>query len=280
MIRVHGGTQRVPEPETVQKVSDLSDFTLKFSSTVPDSIYGYSKPDDQPRVQMSCGHYVDPNTLTQYCRSLLHAENYEFKCPAIVDKKVKKCVKIWDYAEVRKKAVLNDAECCYYETKMSEYAASTYCEMKECPWCRSFIEREDLTNLRVICAICKQKGKNDFCWQCLKEWSGPVKSSEKCGASNCEHRDLPSIRDCGMITLKEVGITVPLRRACPTCGRVVEHKGEGCKNIICPRCKKEFCFACLELTEECLRLKPSSWYKECKKPIAPKQTKIPIWSRK
>ena len=88
---------------------------------------------------------------------------------------------------------------------------------------------------------------------------------------------IPSIRDADMINLN--GLDVPSRRACPTCGNVVEHNQEGCKFIVCPRCKKEFCFLCLLLKEKCLELLNKSWFKSCKNPVAPKQTVIPVWSQ-
>ena len=234
-------------------------------------------------MSLQCGHYVDATSLTQYSRSLISEQKFKLSCPALVNKpseKLKKCGKIWEYAEVRKKALLNEAECQYYESKLSEFAAANMIDMKECPWCRSFVEREDPNNLRVTCPVCKKNGKNDFCWQCKNEWSGPSTSDTKCGNEKCEHPDLPSIRDCKMVQLPQAGnISVPIRRACPTCGRICEHNLSGCKNIICPKCQKEFCFACLKLTTDCLKLKPQSWYQECANPVAPKQTKIPIWSQ-
>ena len=246
----------------------------------PDCLDPFPDPDNPKRVKMKCGHGVDPNTLTAYCRSLLDQHIFKFTCPAIVDSKTnKKCGKEWEYADVRLAALLTDAEMQYFESKMSEYAASQYCDIKECPGCRSFTERIDLNNLRVHCPICtKKKGRSyDFCWQCLKEWTGPTKSSVKCGNESCIHPDIPSIRDAPYIQL--YGKTVPNHRACPTCGKVVEHTTEACKNVICPRCKKQFCFLCLELTVDCQRSAPGSWYKACAKPVAPKQTVIPVWSR-
>ena len=282
VMRVHGGSKIPPPPKSEFKVHhDLLSQSLKLSAKEPDSILGSSNPNDPPRVQMTCGHYVDPNSLTDYCRTLL-TEFRQFSCPAIVDGNTKTCGKIWKYSEVRQKALLSDQECKYYETKMSANAISTYCEMKECPGCQSYIEREDLTNLRVFCVICKKKGKeNDFCWQCLKEWSGPTKSGTKCGRPNCSHPDLPLLncdRENEKFSLN--GKTVPLRRACPTCGKVIEHNREGCKFIICPRCQEKFCFLCLELQNVCLKSKPESWFQDCAKPVAPKQTSIPVWSRK
>ena len=286
VFRLHGGsepptfTQRVPPPPPVEKQHSHGDFSLKFTTEVPDAITGMSDPDDQPRVMMTCGHAVDPNTLTAWCRSLLDKHQWEFFCPAIVSETpIKKCKKVWEYSEVRKVALFNEAEQKYFESKMSEYAAQRYCDMKECPGCRSFVERRDLKNLRVHCGICTHKTKQefDFCWNCEKEWSGPTTSSVKCGDSDCEHPSMPGIREARTITINEK--SVPCRRACPTCGVVVEHKGTGCKFIICPRCQKEFCFLCLLLEEDCLKLKPTSWYSTCKKEVAPRQTAIPVWSR-
>jgi len=259
---------------------DFSSFSLEFTTSVPDAITGMSDPDDEPRVVMSCGHAVDPNTLTAWCRSLLDDHEFEFYCPAIVDQTTnKQCKKVWEYYEVRKIAHLNAAEQQYFESKMSEYAAQQYYDMKECADCRSFVERQDLTNLRVHCIICtKRKGrKYEFCWNCDEEWSGPTTSSVKCGNPNCQHPSIPSVREAPLITLN--GKDVPSRRACPTCGYVVEHNQEGCKFMACPRCKKEFCFLCLESKFVCLLTAPMAWYRTCKKAVAPRQTQIPVWSR-
>ena len=90
--------------------------------------------------------------------------------------------KVWEYEEVRQVAHLNAAEQQYFESKMSEHAVLQYCDMKECLGCSSFVERQDMGNLRVHCVICTKKKNNfDFCWNCNKEWSGPVTSSLKCG---------------------------------------------------------------------------------------------------
>ena len=292
VMRVPGGmdrpktTERVSRPATLdsdhERKHDPSKFALSFTTTEPDAILGMSDPEDQPRIKMSCGHAVDANSLTAWCRSLLDKQEFTFYCPAIIDKdENKQCKKVWEYSEVRTVALLNEAEQQYFETKMSEFAAVQYCDMKECPGCRTFVERMDLQNLRTHCPVCtKIKKRNfDFCWHCDQEWSGPTTSSIKCGNVKCEHPALPGIRDAPEVTLESLGITVPNRRACPTCGTIVEHNTTACKFIICPRCKKEFCFLCLELKSECLRAMPSSWFKKCKKSIAPRQTVIPVWSQ-
>ena len=272
--------ERVPEPPVVEKVHNMSNPSLNFTSTEEDAIMGYSDKDDQPRIKMSCGHAVDANSLTAWCRSLLEQQEFEFHCPAIVDPEKKtKCKAIWEYEEVRHAAHLTPEEQKYFESKVSEYAAIQFCDMKECPGCGSLVERGDLTNLRVHCTICsKEKGRTyDFCWNCSREWTGPSTSSVKCGNAKCEHVDLPAIRDAPITTIN--GKQVPNLRACPTCGRVVEHNRTGCKFIICPRCKKEFCFLCLELITTCLKTAPGSYYRACSKDPAARQEIIPVWSR-
>lgn len=279
MMRVSGQHERVQPPPIVTKVHDLSDSSLHFTDKQPDCVFGFSDPEDQPRVKMSCGHAVDANSLTVWCRSLLDQQQWEFYCPAMLPGSNKQCKVKWEYAEVRKIALLSDAEKQYFETKMSEYAAHTVCDYRECPGCSTFIERLDNTNLRVHCEICtEKKGKNyEFCWNCSEEWTGTARGSNiKCRNRDCEHPSLSAIRNAPMMTIN--GQRVPKCRACPTCGYVVEHSGGSCcKMCVCPQCKKEFCFLCLLSSDACLKTAPGSHHRECKKDVAPKQTVIPAW---
>jgi ubiquitin len=281
VVRARGGTDRVPlPPQADGKQHQIDDFSVLFTDA-PDAIMGYSEPEDPRRVRMSCGHGVDPSTLTNYCRSKLKDHIAKFTCPAIVDQKAanKVCGKEWTYADIRKAALLTEDEMKYFEYKISELAAMQFYDLKSCPGCNTCVERIDEKNLRVTCPICsKQKKKTwDFCWQCLKEWSGPTTSAVKCGYSLCVHPGLTALKDAPLINL--YGKDVPNRRACPTCGKVIEHKQEGCKMMTCIRCKKEFCFICLLPSRECLKSAPGSWRGECKNPPAERQTSIPLWSR-
>ena len=282
VLRFPGGSTRdtLPRPVDMIKVHDPNDFSLKFTDE-PDCLDPFPPEKDAPRrIKMSCGHAVDATSLTGYCRSLVDIGEYEMHCPAIIDKRNNKaCEKMWEYTEIRQVALLNDAECQWFESKIATFAAQRYCDMKECPGCRSFVERRDLTNLRVHCLICtKDKEKTyDFCWNCLNEWTGPSTSSTKCGQEDCVHPDLSNIQMAPMMKLNS--FDVPNRRACPNCGKVVEHNGSGCKMMDCKRCRKEFCFLCLELKADCLKSSPSGWFGKCKKPVAPKQKSIPVWRR-
>lgn len=263
-----------------EKRYNPQDTTLKFVKR-KDDITGDDDPDTL-RAEMSCGHAVDPNSLTGWCRSLLDQGQYTFSCPALKDGSTESCGKLWPYQEVRRLAVLTDEEQQTFEEKVASLAAAKYCEFKTCPGCKTYVERSDLANLNVRCTICTAKKAKayEFCWQCMNEWKGLGPRSDRCDNEGCANEQLKALQNCPLISLPETNIkNCPSMRACPTCGNVVEHKLTGCKNIICNRCKVEFCFACLELTPVCLAAKKDSWYSLCAKDIAPRQTSIPVWNR-
>ncbi|XP_029442752.1 uncharacterized protein DDB_G0292642-like [Rhinatrema bivittatum] len=229
---------------------------------------------------MSCGHATSPSSLTGWCRSLLDRGRVKFSCPADVDGR--KCDKEWPYVEIRRHAMLTEEEEQEFEKKIASIAVKQYHNYKECPGCKSFVECEDLTFLNVPCAICTRiNGKvYEFCWQCLKPWKGDRPSSVKCGNKDCKNPKLEVLANCALKDLPGTEIkNCPAIRACPTCGQLIEHK-EKCKYVICNQCTIEFCFACLETAQDCQAKKASSWYKVCAKPLAPKQTEVPVWSQR
>ncbi len=119
-----------------------------------------------------------------------------------------------------------------------------------------------------------------FCWQCLKEWKGPVPRSDCCENEGCMN-PLVILRKCEDIKFVSVrGVTgCPSIRACPTCGLLVEHNKTKCKNTVCSDCKVEFCFVCLKLTKECQKINPYSYFTVCSTGVAPRQTSIPVQQR-
>ncbi|KAM9424199.1 putative E3 ubiquitin-protein ligase RNF144A-A [Pholidichthys leucotaenia] len=264
-----------------EKRYDRRDTTLKFVNR-PDDLDPYppEEGDQCLRAEMSCGHAVTPQSLTGWCRSLIDKGQYKFKCPALKNGTLQKCDAVWPYQEVRRLAVLTAEEMQHFEEKIARMAAAEYCEYKECPGCKTYVEREDLTNLSVQCTICTaDKNKvYEFCWQCMKPWKGRAPYFDHCDNEGCVNHDLELLKSCKMTTLPEVqGISCPSIRVCPTCGQRVEHDKTGCKNVICPRCQKEFCFVCLKLTPECLET--SSYFIPCSDGVAPRQTSIPVWRR-
>ena len=263
-------------------VNNYVKFGIKFSRAA-DAITNDN--DGEIKAVLSCGHAVDPNSLTAWCKSLIDDGKVEFICPAIVDaNKNRKCNKKWNYDEVKRIALLNELETEYFEKKLSENSLKTYVDFKQCPNCSSFVERLDANNLRVKCTLCSRllKKSYEFCWQCEREWTVPIATANlTCGRENCLHqKDLVILANCKFIKLSSCSSLpdMPSIRACPTCGKLIEHNGAACKNIICPRCSIEFCFACLELKKICQKTSPRSWYGKCLKPVAPIQTKIPRWN--
>ncbi|XP_043557925.1 uncharacterized protein DDB_G0292642-like isoform X1 [Chiloscyllium plagiosum] len=259
----------------MEKRYDPRDSTLKFVNR-KDEITGDDTPDIL-RVEMSCGHAVDPNSLTAWCRSLIDQGHFIFHCPAAKECTEEKCNKQWPYVEVRRHALLTNEEQQYFENKIATIAAAQYCEYKWCPGCGSCVERKDLTNLCVFCIICeKEKGKSyQFCWQCMKEWKGSAPRSDRCDNEGCTNIQLKTLQNCGTKTLPYSKIKqCPKIRACPTCGVLIEHK-DMCKFVMCTRCHVEFCFACLQTKNICS--KSSCYHQVCA--VAPRQRRVPVWSR-
>ncbi|XP_020567347.1 E3 ubiquitin-protein ligase RNF19A isoform X1 [Oryzias latipes] len=265
-----------------EKCYDPKDTTLKFVKR-PDDLDPLPTDDEDKclRAEMSCGHAVTPESLTGWCRSLLDQGQYKFKCPALKEGTLVRCDAVWSYKEVRRLAVLTAEEMQHFEETMAHIAAAEFCDFKACPGCKTYVEREDLTNLCVQCTVCKSDKKVafHFCWQCFKPWKGKAPRSDRCGNDGCINQDLELLRICKTTKLfhvKGVG-ACPSIRACPTCGQKVEHDRTGCKNVICNRCQVEFCFLCLKKTADCL--KTSSHFKPCSEKVAPRQTSIPVWHR-
>ncbi|RVE60478.1 hypothetical protein OJAV_G00181160 [Oryzias javanicus] len=267
-----------------EKRYDPGDTTLKFVSR-PDDLDPLPPEEGDLclRAEMSCGHAVTPESLTGWCRSLLDQGPVQIQCPALSMRKncAESCDALWTYAEVRRLAVLTAEEMQHFEETIARMAITEFCDVKTCPGCKTYVEREDLTNLCVECSVCTSDKKKPFlfCWQCFKPWKGRAPRSDRCDNDGCINEDLELLRTCKTTILSEVteAKECPSIRACPTCGQKVEHDRTGCKNVICPRCQVEFCFMCLKKTEICL--KTSSHFKPCSRGVAPRQTSIPVWRR-
>ncbi|XP_031707204.1 probable E3 ubiquitin-protein ligase RNF144A-A [Anarrhichthys ocellatus] len=262
----------LPPPEE-EKRYDFPDATLTFVDE--DDVLDFLCADYKSRrAKMSCGHAVTPMSLTHWCRRQLDKGGCEFVCGQTG------CDVEWPFEEVCKMALLTPEEIEEFNKKIFENAKD-FLDIKFCPGCKSRVVRTDLNDQSVQCTVCTAKrGRTyTFCWQCLKEWRGLTWLGD-CGNDDC-HNPLEILKSCPDITFKDVrGVTgCPSVRACPTCGSLVEHNRTKCKNVVCGRCKVEFCFVCLKLTKECLRLKPSSHYELCSSGVAPRQTSIPVWQR-
>ncbi|XP_045898806.1 probable E3 ubiquitin-protein ligase ARI5 [Micropterus dolomieu] len=258
-----------------EKCYDPRDRTLTFVNG-DDDLDFLCEDFKSLRAKMSCGHAVTPMSLTNWCRRLLDQGECRFVCGQT------DCHVEWPFEEVCKMALLTKEEMEYFEKTLFRNVAQDYLDVKVCPGCKSRVVRADLSELSVECTTCTAAKKRPymFCWQCLREWRGPAPRSDRCENYGCINQPLETLRNCLHITFNDVrGVTgCPCIRACPTCGLLVEHNKTQCKNIICLRCKVEFCFVCLKLTEECL--KSSTHFQACSTGVAPRQTSIPVWQRK
>ncbi|XP_074518259.1 E3 ubiquitin-protein ligase ARIH2-like [Halichoeres trimaculatus] len=222
------------------------------------------------RAKMSCGHTVTPPSLMKWCQRLLDQGATRFLCGV--------CDAEWPHEEVFKMALMTPEEIAHFDRTMSKRAVA-----KSCPGCKSFTVRKNPKDLRVLCSVCTaNKGKSyEFCWQCLKEWKRPSPYPDRCAEDGCTRQQLEILRTCEEIKLHEVkkATSCPSTRACPTCGFLIVHSSKGCKNVTCSRCKVQFCFVCLRLSQECVKLMTGS-YPLCFGGVAPRQTTIPVWKQK
>ncbi|KAM6960332.1 uncharacterized protein LKV04_021890 [Tautogolabrus adspersus] len=224
------------------------------------------------RAKMSCGHTVTPTSLINWCHRQLDQGEVEFVCgqPG--------CNVVWSCEEVYKMALLTPEETKDIENTLFNRAKDCF-GAKKCPGCKSLVLREDQSNLRVFCPVCTRNKRKiyEFCWQCLKEWTLPSPHADHCADPDCVSQPKEILRKCPEITFNDVRMVTgcPSVRACPTCGLLIEHNTIKCKNIICSRCKVEFCFVCLKLSAVC-----GSYFDPCISGVAPRQTSIPVWKRK
>lgn len=224
------------------------------------------------RAEMPCGHAVGPESLTAWCRSLLTAGKYEFRCPYKASGSAPFCNTLWEFFTVKRLAVLTTDEIKEFETKICENYLRKAVGIQECPSCESYCERKNKKDRRVVCPACTRKrGKSyEFCWYCLKTWLGG--GTDDCGNLSCTGVDprLRIITNCPKKTVVGV-LNCPAVRACPTCGLLIEHK-EACKHMNCP-CGQKFCFICLKTTDSSGNYQCGSFNTKCE--VAAIQTTIP-----
>ncbi|KAL5014720.1 hypothetical protein ScPMuIL_008990 [Solemya velum] len=240
----------------------MNDQRRELSWMVPrsDELCMIMYMDDEERARMSCGHPIMPQSLFDFCNSEVKSGKTEFNCP-YVDGQVK-CERPWHLSEIRMKACLSVAENALLEEKLSENLLSKDKKVQQCPACLAWSARQSENTNCVRCVYCQKNGKkSDFCWKCLKTWV--AEGNKFCGNAGCSTEDeaLAILRTCPM---KEINnVMCPSKRACPSCGALIEHE-KGCYKINCTSCKKDFCFICLQIA--------GYNHKNCK--FAPRQTRL------
>ena len=217
-------------------------------------------------------YFSGPESLTAWCRSLLSAGKYEFRCPYKASTDAPFCDQIWEFFTVKRLAVLTSEEMKEFESKITENYLRKAVGIQECPKCESFCERKSKKDQRVICPICtRKKGKlYEFCWFCLRAWL--TNDTKDCGNFGCTGKDprLRIIENCPKKIVVEVP-NCPAIRACPACGLLIEHIKD-CKQMRCP-CGQRFCFICLKKANSAGRYQCGAWNFKCT--VAPIQSAIP-----
>ena len=140
-------------------------------------------PFEKCRFNISYVLIAAPESLTIFCRSILDAGRSRFLCPYISqDQPPVYCGVEWDYIDVRRLAVLTDAEIREFERKISQNYLIKARGVQECPKCKSMVQKTNKKHIRVICPLCskKQPQAYEFCWHCLHEWANDS-SMDKCG---------------------------------------------------------------------------------------------------
>ncbi|XP_028285133.1 uncharacterized protein LOC114450901 [Parambassis ranga] len=253
-----------------ERCYDPGDSTLTFADE-EDHLDFLCEGFASRRAWMSCGHAVTPMSLTKWCLMLLDQGKSRFVCAQ------PGCDVEWPFEEVCKMALLTPEEIEHCK-KTIALNASQSLPTQNCPGCKGFVVRDDESNLRVRCKTCTVKrGRTfEFCWQCLREWKGPRRRSDRCDNDGCYNPALKTLAACPEMTFEHVFEVrgCPSVRACPTCGALLEHSRKHCKTLVCPRCKVKFCVVCLKLATEC-----KAPYKACSSGVAPRQTSIPVWKK-
>uniref|UniRef100_A0AAY4A857 Uncharacterized protein n=1 Tax=Denticeps clupeoides TaxID=299321 RepID=A0AAY4A857_9TELE len=173
--------------------------TGKKSRLSPPKSTGHRPPD--PYVRLPCGHLSPPDYLLAWCQFQLEQGRTVFGCPQCGDGLAGRTG--LSYQLIAGKVSLSDRQKRYFEETVSRLTALTLCDFKPCPGCGSFVERIDLNNLCVHCTICTAKKARtyQFCWLCLKEWTGPFLNAKHCANSGCgqkvqEQEITPSFTFC------------------------------------------------------------------------------------
>ena len=193
-----------------------------------------------PAIRMPCNHPMCPPCLMNYTWS-------EVGCFKKTEIHCSLCDSEWPLHIIQDYGNILSEEMKLLQESLSTNFIVNDPTILECPGCSNYCERKDKTTNRVYCRICSNLGKpHTYCWNCLKPWNNSG-SNRDCGNAGCDAASfLKILREAPLTTLRFLpGVQVPSKRACPTCGEVIEHKG-GCKHMKCTGCGTDFCFLCLK----------------------------------
>ena len=191
-------------------------------------------------MQMPCSHPFCPACLMNYAWSEVSSNHKTAICCCI-------CSEEWPIGIVQQYGSISDEEMKLLQQGLSKNFIISSNDIKECPGCQSYCERSDTSNNNVHCFVCAKKGaSSNFCWHCLRKWKNGSNTKE-CGNAACNDASLVEMLKAAPLIHFDYlspNIKAPSKRACVTCGIIIEHGGQ-CKHMKCIECKTEFCFICL-----------------------------------
>ena len=194
-----------------------------------------------PALRMPCDHPMCPTCLMNYVWT-------EVGCNKKTEIRCSLCTSEWPLHIIQDYANVLSEEMELLQDCLSTNFIASDPTISECPGCSNYCERQDKTTNRVYCRICSDLGKpHTYCWDCHRPWNNSG-SKLQCGNAGCNTAAFVEIlREAPLTTLSFLpkSVQVPSKRACPTCGVVIEHKG-GCKHMKCTGCGTDFCFLCLK----------------------------------
>ena len=222
---------------------------------------------DDDRFRMRCGHYICQSDILENASYQVKSRKDRITCA--------QCDQTIDLDDFVKVGVRNDEDKRILTQELTMNFLNTQ-DVKQCPSCNAYLERESTRTNRIECPICARSGKRFFfCWTCLGVWKSSARS-KSCGRKNCGIRNIKQLKNPPMKvfhTTSYLGIETraPLYRACPGCFTIIEHKG-GCNAMTCKKCLRRFCFICLRnMTGPGKLCKTTSWEGKMKCRAAPIQ---------
>lgn len=274
--------ERAPEPDIFapnpSPADDRVDRVLQpldgIELTLEPCIVTFEDDPETWRARMPCGHVIAPSAMAEYCKS--EVRKGRFVCP------VPDCKAEWPYFVVRHVACLTENEMRRVEQQLADAVFDRKKEFKRCLRCHTVCYRAPGTGNCVRCPTCSAaratgagggggRRRYDFCWICLSEWKSLMPyfscGNPLCGGkdkiqilANCRTKRIDFCSDC------------PAIRACPRCGRLIEHASK-CGHVECPNCTGfGFCFICLTGNSGG-KWKCWPYLGSCK--LAPRQTHLP-----
>ena len=197
--------------------------------------------EDKVTKRMPCSHSVCPECIFKHSWNEAHEKrNIEIVCPE------RGCGNVWKMSSILEQGNIQGEQRQKLQSQLSKNVILKDIELNECPGCGSYCERKNKSRNRVSCSECSSKGTTtDFCWNCLHTWKNQD-STIDCGNKACHNElALKALNEAPLISIQYQlsSLKCPSKRACVTCGNVIELK-EGCKHMLC-KCQTEFCFICL-----------------------------------